>query len=87
MKGKNPRRPRAITCYALVTRCVLRTKSAVGDVWAGRRHMFVTLTCGHEVLRTGFRRFLVGERIRCAECEKAAAVAQLPLPMHEEART
>jgi len=31
------------------------------------------MTCGHTLRKVSFRRFLVGEKLRCRLCERAAA--------------
>jgi len=42
--------------------------------------VWVDLSCGHRVLRVVHRLFLIGERVRCPECERRLARAALELP-------
>jgi len=69
MQNDRAKKRRLAPLHALVVD-VRRVDGMKGDVWAGKHVARVSLTCGHTIRRVLIRRLLVGERIRCPECER-----------------
>jgi hypothetical protein len=82
MENDRAKYRRQAPIHALVVSC-RRVDGVKGDVWAGRKRLILRLTCGHDVVKVDRRRFLVGEKIRCLHCMKAAPRQQSLLSLWE----